>query len=105
MPLFRRGKPRRPGRSSRPPRTSRSATASKPNARRLRQAWQHDAWTYRDAIGEIRYPLEFMANAITRMRIFPALAGNPDEPPVKLDEAPASPTRWSPPPTTTCDAR
>jgi 2'-5' RNA ligase len=88
MPLFRRGKPR----------PTRPLVASAAHikigdriegerAQRLRQAWQHESYAYRDAIGEVRYPLEFMANAITRMRIFPALAGNPDEEPVALDQA------------------
>lgn len=61
--------------------------------RRLRQAWTNEAWAYRDAIGEIRYPLEFMSNAITRMRIYPALMVAPDEPPIKLDEAPNVPSK------------
>ena len=49
----------------------------------LRQGWQSDAWSYRDAIGELRYAIQFLANCTARMRIFPAaypLAGESDDP-------------------------
>lgn len=97
MLLFRRSQPRPPGpvftsAGARPlvasaARVQLGDRTEAERARRLRQAWQGEAWAYRDAIGEIRYPTEFMANALTRMRIYPALQGAPDEPPAKLDEA------------------
>lgn len=61
--------------------------------RALRQGWQSDAWTYRDAIGELRYATEFLANCVARMRFFPAaypLDGDAEEP-VPLDEIPEAP--------------
>jgi hypothetical protein len=95
MPLFRRGKPR-------PTRPLVASAAHIKIGDRIEGRTRATApaslaarvLAYRDAIGEIRYPLEFMANAITRMRIFPALAiGNPDEPPSRSTKPTASPTR------------
>lgn len=86
MPLFRRRGKQQPVLASAAGQPIGDRKAAE-RQRRLRQAWQHDAWAYFDAIGEIRYPLEFMANAVTRMRIYPAMITTPDEPPTPLDEA------------------
>lgn len=51
--------------------------------RALRQGWQADAWNYRDSIGELRYAIQFLANAAARMKLFVACeaqGGEDDEP-------------------------
>jgi hypothetical protein len=56
--------------------------------RAFRQGWQSQAWDYRDAIGELRYAINFLANCAARMRLFPAvlpLTGETDEP-VPIDQ-------------------
>jgi len=61
--------------------------------RMLRQGWQSDAWSYRDAIGELRYAVNFLANCTARMRLYPAcypLTGEDDEP-QPLDKVPGIP--------------
>lgn len=57
--------------------------------RRLRQSWQEDAWSYRDAIPEIRYAMGFKSTAVSRMRLFPAMWVDGEDQPVPLDENPA----------------
>lgn len=60
---------------------------------RLRQGWQHEAWTYRDSIGELRYAINFLANCAARMRVYPAaypVSGETDSP-VALTELPNVP--------------
>ena len=61
--------------------------------RRLRQGWQSDAWSYRDAIGELRYAVGFLANCTARMRLYPAVypIGGEADNPVALSEAPGVP--------------
>ncbi|HWF25161.1 MAG TPA: hypothetical protein VG275_06930 [Solirubrobacteraceae bacterium] len=61
--------------------------------RMLRQGWQSDAWNYRDAIGELRYAVNFLANCSARMRIFPACypEGGESDLPVALEEVPGIP--------------
>lgn len=54
----------------------------------FRQGWQSDAWAMRDAIGELRYAINFLANCAARMRLYPAalpLSGETDDP-VPIDE-------------------
>jgi hypothetical protein len=51
--------------------------------RALRQGWASDAWTYRDAIGELRYAVNFLSNCSARMRLFAAaypVGGETDKP-------------------------
>jgi hypothetical protein len=57
--------------------------------RMLRQGWQADAWNYRDAIGELRYAVNFLANITARMRLYPACypIGGESDNPVALDKA------------------
>ncbi len=48
----------------------------KSEARRLRavrQGWQADAWNYRDSITELRYAIQFKANALSRMGLYVAI--------------------------------
>lgn len=56
--------------------------------RRLRQSWQEDAWSYRDAIPEIGYAMRFKATAVSRMRLYVAMWVEGEDQPVPLDENP-----------------
>jgi hypothetical protein len=54
----------------------------------FRQGWQSDAWSHRDAIGELRYAINFLANCAARMRLYPAAlpqSGETDDP-VPIDD-------------------
>lgn len=61
--------------------------------RALRQGWSSDAWTYRDAIGELRYAINFLANCSARMRLFPAAypVGGETDKPEPLEKVPGIP--------------
>jgi hypothetical protein len=39
---------------------------------KLRQPWQEDAWTYRDAIGELRYATTYLGNACRKIVLVPS---------------------------------
>src|SRR6185312_8252771 len=62
--------------------------------RALRQGWQSDAWTYRDAIGELRYAIQFLANCTARMRFYPAAypADGETDNPVPISEITDAPS-------------
>lgn len=57
------------------------------------QAWQADAWGYRDLIGELRFAGTFKARAVGRVKFFPAqIVPDQDEPvPFGSDGVPALP--------------
>lgn len=59
--------------------------------RRRAQAWQADAWVYRDAIGEVRYALDWLANIKSRLRLYVGIVVNADEMPTPIDLATAPP--------------
>lgn len=59
--------------------------------RRRAQAWQADAWVYRDAIGEVRYALDWLANIKSRLRLYVGIVVNPDEMPTPIDVATTAP--------------
>lgn len=48
---------------------------------RVYAEWQHDAWGYYDAIGEIKYGFGMVANILSRVRLYPAFIIDPDSPP------------------------
>lgn len=54
--------------------------------RRGSDAWQTDAWEYFDAIGEIKYAANLIGSIMSRVRIFPAVIVNPDEPPAHVTD-------------------
>lgn len=54
--------------------------------RRARQRWQTDAWTYRDAVPEVRYALNFLANACAQIRLYAAQLANDGHEPIDLDD-------------------
>lgn len=49
-----------------------------------RQAWQEEAWDFFDAVGEVKQALNFMANALRKVRLFVAERpeGDPDGDPI-----------------------
>lgn len=49
---------------------------------RVYAEWQHDAWGYYDAIGEIKYGFGMLASVLSRVRLLPALNLDPDSPPI-----------------------
>jgi hypothetical protein len=61
--------------------------------RALRQGWELDAWAYRNSIGELRYAINFLANSMGRMRIYPAAYSDDGDTdlPIPLDAAGAPP--------------
>ncbi len=44
--------------------------------------WQHEAWEYYDAIGEIKYAFNLVASVVSRIRLYAAVVDNPAESPV-----------------------
>lgn len=56
-----------------------------------RNAWQADAWVYRDAIGEVRYALDWLAGIKSRLRLFVGIVVNPDEMPTPVEDATTPP--------------
>lgn len=54
--------------------------------RNLRQGWQQEAYAYLDGVGELRYAVQTSANAISRVRLFPALQVDPKAAPVPLSD-------------------
>jgi hypothetical protein len=53
--------------------------------RARRQGWQSEAWDYSDEVPEVNYAINYVANLMAKVRIFPAIQINPDEPPVPVD--------------------
>lgn len=49
-----------------------------------RQAWQANAWGYRDMIGELRFALQFRARAISRVQFYVAQLNPDDDEPLAL---------------------
>jgi hypothetical protein len=49
-----------------------------------RQQWQGYAWRYRDSIPELRFATGFRANALSRVRLYPALIIDDDDEPIPL---------------------
>jgi hypothetical protein len=48
--------------------------------------WQRQAWDYRDSIGEIRYAMKFLAEAVSRVRVVPSVAELDGAPPTPLSD-------------------
>jgi hypothetical protein len=53
--------------------------------KKRRQSWQELAWQYYDEIGEIWFAMNFIANALRRIRIFIAVQPDPTQPPIPVD--------------------
>lgn len=50
-----------------------------------RQDWQSDAWGYRDQIGELRFAVQFLARAVSRVKFMPAQVMPGEDEPIPLD--------------------
>lgn len=50
-----------------------------------KQPWQNQAWGYRDAIGELRFALQYRARAISRARFFIAEILDDDDEPIPVE--------------------
>lgn len=49
----------------------------------IREGWQNEAWAYRQAVAEVRFAFNFLANCAKRMRLYPAaydITGESDDP-------------------------
>jgi hypothetical protein len=46
--------------------------------------WQHEAWEYFDAIGEIKYAFSLLGSVMSRLRLYPAVVIDPDAPPTSV---------------------
>jgi len=49
-------------------------------------AWQTEAWEYYDAIGEIKYAFNLVASVVSRIRLYTAAIGNPEEAPAPIKD-------------------
>ena len=47
-------------------------------------AWQAEAWEYYDAIGEIKYAFNLVANVVSRIRMYSAVVDDPSEAPAPV---------------------
>ena len=55
------------------------------NTKRPTSAWQTAAWSYFDAIGEIRFAFSTMGSILSRVRLYVAVVTDPDQAPVAAD--------------------
>lgn len=53
---------------------------------KFRQAWQEDAWAYRDSIGELRFATTFLGNAARKVKLYPAAYVSDELDPLPLSE-------------------
>jgi hypothetical protein len=84
-------------------RTSLTASAQRvnlterpPDATVAKRRWQSDAWYYYDAIPEIKYAYNLLANLTSRVRLYPAMVTDMSARPTQLTDLPTAP----PPPGT-----
>lgn len=49
--------------------------------------WQSEAWEYYDAIGEVKFAFNLVANIVSRIRLYPAVASDPSQVPVAAEDA------------------
>lgn len=49
--------------------------------------WQSEAWEYYDAIGQIKYAVNLVANVVSRIRLYAAIVEDPAEAPVQITES------------------
>lgn len=50
-------------------------------------AWQAEAWEYYDAIGEIKYAFNLVANVLSRIRMYSAVIDDPSQSPAPVSES------------------
>lgn len=51
------------------------------------EKWQDEAWAYVDSVPELKFASGFNGNALSRLRIYPAVIIDPDQPPVAIQDA------------------
>lgn len=51
------------------------------------EGWQNEAWTYVDAVPELKFAVGFNGNALSRLRIYPAYIVDRDQAPVPIQDA------------------
>jgi hypothetical protein len=51
------------------------------------EKWQEEAWAYVDAVPELKFAAGFAGHALSRLRIYPAVIVDPDQPPVAIQDA------------------
>lgn len=54
-----------------------------------REAWQSQAWMYFDAVGEVKYALNWRANSISKVRLYVAEQEDPEQEPVPTENTAA----------------
>lgn len=64
--------------------------AEKFRNRRISQSssWQSEAWEYYDAIGEVKYAFNLVANVVSRIRLYAAIVVDPSEAPKPVRQVP-----------------
>lgn len=55
--------------------------------KRADDGWQGEAWAYFDTIPEVKFAARFLGAALSRLRLFPAIIVEQDQPPVPLADA------------------
>lgn len=50
-------------------------------------AWQAEAWEYYDAIGEIKYAFNLVANVVSRIKMYAAVVEDPSQSPAPVSES------------------
>lgn len=54
--------------------------------KRPTSAWQTAAWQYFDSIGEIHFAFNLIGQIMSRVKIYPAIITDPDQPPMHVDD-------------------
>lgn len=61
------------------------APAGRGSLRRRAQEWQGEAWDHVDVISPLGSAVDYTANGVAKVRVFPVVELAPDEPPVPID--------------------
>lgn len=56
-------------------------------AKRTEVTWQDEAWSFFDDVPEVKFAARFLGNALSRLRFYPAIVVNPDDPPIAVADA------------------
>lgn len=54
--------------------------------KRTTSAWQTAAWQYLDSIGEIHFAFNLIGQVMSRVRLYPAIVHDSDQPPVNIED-------------------
>ena len=61
-------------------------SAAKKVEKRTTSAWQTAAWQYLDSIGEIHFAFNLIGQVMSRVRLYPAIVHDSDQPPVNIED-------------------